>query len=109
MGLEQLARYAVSVAATVLTTPMGSPVTISNVSQRGCRFTSSDRIPVGTFTAIRIGRAPPIGGCVEWRAGNNYGMRFEREMHLIVLDHVRWFVSEPPALEPERIPDYQMR
>ncbi len=106
MGIEHSARYAVSVSAAVLTTPTGSPVRIRNLSQRGCRFTSPDKIPVGAVTAIRIGQAPPISGRVEWRDGNNYGLLFEEPLHAIVLDHVRCFLSKPPALEPERTSDF---
>lgn len=98
-------RYAVSVEATLLAPPACIPVTIKNISERGCRFTSAEVVAVGTPMAIQIGRVPPISGNVEWQVGPSHGMGFDRPLHDVILDHLRHFMSVPPALEPERSSD----
>ncbi len=95
-------RYAVWVEATLLAAQERIPVTIDNISRSGCRFTSPEVVAAGTPMAIQIGRVPPISGNVEWQIGASHGMVFDQLLHEVVLDHLRHFVSVPPALEPER-------
>jgi hypothetical protein len=80
-------------------------VRVTNLSARGCRFSSPDRrLGAGHFLALDFGRVGLVDARVKWRAGNLHGVRFERPLHPAVLDHIRYFLSEEPALMPEGCP-----
>ena len=97
-------RFNVIVAAAFRNGASGSrrAVRVTNLSARGCRFSSPDgRLGAGHFLTLDFGRVGLIDARVKWRAGNLHGIRFERALHPAVLDHIRYFLSEEPALVPE--------
>ena len=98
-------RYIVSLAATFHHGPAGPQgVRVSNLSARGCRFSSTARLERGSFVALTFGRAGMIDAKVRWRVGDTHGVRFDQPLSPAVLDHIRLFLSEQPALVAERQP-----
>lgn len=79
------------------------PVRVTNLSATGCRFVSSARrLGMGTCITLAFGRAGFVDAKVRWRMGDTHGVRFERALRPAVLDHIRLFLSEEPALVAER-------
>lgn len=99
-------RYNVAVAASFRNGTGGHrPVRVTNLSARGCRFASHDGLLVkGAFVTLSFGRAGAQDGRVKWRTGDMHGVRFDQPLEPGVLDHIRLFLSEQPALVAEREP-----
>ena len=104
--LRQEDRYDVAVAASFRSGPGASrPVRVVNLSSRGCRFVDRDgRLGVGTAVTLKFGRAETLDARVKWRVGKTHGIRFDQALEPMVLDHIRLFLSEEPALVAEREP-----
>jgi hypothetical protein len=98
-------RYDVSLAASFHHGPGGPrAVRVSNLSARGCRFGCPSKLDRGAFVAMTFGRAGMVDGRVRWRVGEAHGIRFDKPLSPAVLDHMRLFLSEEPALVAEREP-----
>ena len=98
-------RYDVAVGASYRNGPEGrSLVKVTNVSARGCRFMSERRLEVGSPILLSFGTASTLDAKVRWRVGKAHGIRFAEALHPTVLDHIRLFLSEEPALVAERAP-----
>jgi hypothetical protein len=104
-GAEPLyaSRYNVQVDASMLG-PEGSrqEVRLTNLSHSGCRFTAPRKLGLGAQITIAAGRAGLIAARVKWRVGTAHGVRFEQPISDAMLDHIRLFLSEQPALVAER-------
>jgi len=96
-------RYEVALAAD-LPTGKGSVarVTITNLSSWGCRFTGPRKAGLGDIVTVAIARIGRLDGQVRWRQGRTYGVRFDDQIPQVWLDHMRLFLSQPPALVAER-------
>lgn len=98
-------RYSVTVDASFGNEAVnGSAVRVTNVSARGCRFASVRRLDKGSRIVLAFGKAAVLDAKVRWRVGGAHGVRFEAPLHPAVLDHIRLFLSEEPALVAERVP-----
>jgi hypothetical protein len=98
-------RYSVTVDASVGDEAVaGSAVRVTNVSARGCRFSSVRRIEKGSLIVLAFGEAAVLDAKVRWRVGGAHGVRFEAPLHPVLLDHVRLFLSKEPAFVAERQP-----
>jgi hypothetical protein len=96
-------RYDVRVDASFGNEAMtGSAVRVTNVSARGCRFASMRRLDKGALIVLAFGDAAVLDAKVRWRLGGAHGVRFEQPLHPVVLDHIRLFLSNEPALVAER-------
>jgi hypothetical protein len=96
-------RYTVDLDARVRN-GSGTPgaVSVSNLSQRGCRFRLSDqRLGAGAFLTITVARVGFLDARVKWRDGDWHGIRFDHPLHPAVLDHIRLFLSRTPGLIEE--------
>ena len=82
----------------------GSPIRVTNVSSRGCRFASMRRLDKGSLIVLAFGEAAVLDAKVRWRVGGAHGVRFAEPLHPLVLDHIRLFLSKEPALVAERVP-----
>ena len=98
-------RYSVTVEASFGNEAVaGSAVRVTNVSSRGCRFSSVRRLDKGSPIMLAFGEAAVLDATVRWRVGGAHGVRFEAPLHPVVLDHIRLFLSKEPALVAERAP-----
>jgi len=98
-------RYDVHLEADLRGNPgEASPVRITNLSSRGCRFASARKSPLGSLITIAVGRIGHLEAEVKWRAGDTYGVRFDHPLPQVFLDHMRLFLSKEPALVAERQP-----
>lgn len=98
-------RYSVTVDASFGDEAVaGSAVRVTNVSARGCRFSTVRRIEKGAHIVLAFGQAAVLDAKVRWRVGGAHGVRFEAPLHPVVLDHIRLFLSKEPALVAERVP-----
>ena len=98
-------RYDVAVGASYWNGPDGRIlVKVTNVSARGCRFASERRLETGSPIVMAFGNAATLDAKVRWRVGKTHGIRFAEPLHPAVLDHIRLFLSEDPALVAERAP-----
>ena len=96
-------RYDVQLAGALQDgTGLADPVRITNLSRRGCRFTVAGRTRLGKLITIAVGRVGYLDAQVKWRLGSTYGVRFDDALPQVVLDHMRLFLSEQPALVAER-------
>ena len=77
------------------------PVEIFNLSASGCRFRSTRQLAEGDFLTLKVGPVGALDAKVVWREDDNHGVQFEQPLHPAVLDHVRLFLSENPALYVE--------
>jgi hypothetical protein len=82
----------------------GSAVRVTNVSARGCRFSSVRRLEKGSLIVLAFGSAAVLDAKVRWRVGGAHGVRFQEPLHPVVLDHIRLFLSKDPAYVAERMP-----
>ena len=98
-------RYNVAVGASYWNGGDGrTMVKVSNVSARGCRFASDRLLETGSPIVVSFGNAATVDAKVRWRVGKMHGVRFAEPLHPTVLDHIRLFLSEEPALYAERAP-----
>lgn len=69
-----------SVSCRIPATPI--PVTICNVSKRGCQARIGERYDVRKGFSILIDLTPDLTvlGRVIWQKGNNFGVRFDRPL-----------------------------
>lgn len=97
-------RYNIAVEASVRDgSDSHQPVSVTNLSAAGCRFVSPDlRLRMRTLVSLSFGRAGVVDAKVRWRVGDVHGVRFDRPLQPAVLDHIRMFLSEKPALVAER-------
>lgn len=96
-------RYDVQVSASMHSETGGDePVRVTNLSNRGCRFTSTRKMPRGAAISIKAGRAKPLQASVQWRVDHTHGVRFDEPIADALLDHIRLFLSEQPALIADR-------
>ena len=96
-------RYDVQVAASVTNGGTSEQtVKVTNLSSSGCRFTAYGTLRLGPLISIRAGRSALLKARVKWRDGNTYGVRFEDPVPPAILDHIRLFLSERPALVADR-------
>jgi len=72
-------------------------VKLSNLSTRGCRFASGQRMGPDAFLTLTMGSLDFIDARVTWRDGNVHGIRFLQPLHPAVLQHVCSFLSSKPA------------
>jgi len=78
-------------------------VKVSNISMRGCRFSSAHALERGAPIVLTFGGVA-LDAKVRWRVGKTHGVRFVEPLHSAVLDHIRLFLSETPAFSAEREP-----
>lgn len=98
-------RYDVTVDASFRNaTVVRSPVRVKNLSASGCRFSSQRRLDPGSLIVLTFGEAATLEATVRWRFGGAHGVRFAAALEPNVLDHIRMFLSEQPALVAEREP-----
>jgi hypothetical protein len=98
-------RYSVAVDASLGDEAVaGSAVKVTNVSARGCRFSTARRIEKGARIVLAFGETALLDAKVRWRVGGAHGVRFDAPLHPVVLDHIRLFLSKEPALVAEREP-----
>jgi len=106
MGYEERGdeRYSVGVDASFSNGTRGACVVkVTNLSASGCRFASTGpRLRMGALLSMTFGRAGLLEAQVKWRVGNTHGVRFDQPLAPALLDHVRLFLSEEPALVAER-------
>ena len=97
-------RYNVAVDASYCHGAASSrAVKVTNLSATGCRFVSPGRrLGMGTFVTLSFGRAGLVEARVRWRLGDTHGVRFDRALQPVMVDHIRLFVSKEPALVAER-------
>ena len=97
-------RYSVTVDASFGNEAVdGSPVKVTNVSARGCRFSTVKRLDKGSSIVLAFGKAAVLDAKVRWRVGGAHGVRFATPLHPAVLDHIRLFLSKEPALVAARV------
>jgi hypothetical protein len=98
-------RYSVTVDASFGDKAVaGSAVRVTNVSARGCRFSTVRRIEKGARIVLAFGEAAVLDAKIRWRVGGSHGVRFDAPLHPVVLDHIRLFLSKEPAVIAEREP-----
>jgi hypothetical protein len=92
-------RYGVEVEG-IIREPDGASheVTIANLSVHGCRFVSGRHLGADTALTIRCGPVGFIHARVAWRVGDVHGIAFEQALHPAVLDRIRTYLSQQPAL-----------
>ena len=96
-------RYAVVVTGKLRNASGTSEaIQITNLSVGGCRLMSRKRMGEGDFLTLRIGPVGTLDAKVAWREDDLHGIQFEQPLHQAVLDHLRLFLSEHPALYAER-------
>ena len=97
-------RYSVQVRASLCDGDSQShDVVVTNLSADGCSFTTSCEMPVGAQVRVAMGRIQAVAAQVQWRDGARHGLKFEQPLSHVVLDHIRLFLSSPPALVAERL------
>lgn len=77
-------------------------VMVTNLSNTGCRFDAKRKLGLGAAIAIQAGRTEPVWARIRWRVGDAHGASFDEPLPDAVLDHLRMFLSETPALIAER-------
>lgn len=77
-------------------------IRLSNLSARGCRFSTGKRMGPGAFLTLTMGSLDFIDAQVTWRDGNVHGIRFLQPLHPAVLAHVCSHVSSKPG-EPQAL------
>ena len=98
-------RYNVVVGASFRNgTATRNLVKVSNISARGCRFSSAHALEMGSPIVLTFGSAAALDARVRWRVGKAHGVRFAAPLHPAELDHIRLFLSEEPAFVAEREP-----
>ena len=98
-------RYSVTINASFGNEAVdGSAIRVTNLSARGCRFSSVRRLDKGSAIVLAFGEAAVLDAKVRWRVGGAHGVRFSVPLHPVVLDHIRLFLSKEPALVAERVP-----
>lgn len=98
-------RYDVAVDASFRNATLArSPVRVKNLSASGCRFSSQRRLEAGSLIVLTFGEVATLDATVRWRFGGAHGVRFATALDPGVLDHIRLFLSEQPALVAEREP-----
>jgi hypothetical protein len=66
-----------------------TPVSISDLSARGCRvFTADEGIGIGSCVFVRLNDLAPLRATARWRRGGNVGLEFDQPLYLPVLDHL---------------------
>ncbi len=71
---------------------------VSDLSRTGCRITSPRRrLGPNSFLTITVAGVGFLDARVQWRDGNEHGIRFDRPLHQAVLDHIRHYLSREPA------------
>jgi hypothetical protein len=97
-------RYGVEVAGVIRSGALPEDtVSIANLSIDGCRFSAPRRrIAAGTLLTMTVGPVAVLQARVIWRVGPVHGVAFDQPLHPAVLDHIRLFLSEEPALIEER-------
>ena len=97
-------RYRVQVSAR-LSNGEAEPhhVVVINLSAEGCGFSAPCEMPVGAVVNMAMGRIETLSARVLWRQGERHGLQFEQPLSHVVLDHIRLFLSSPPALVAERV------
>ena len=104
-GERRDARYEVTVDASFRNAKVNrSSVRVTNLSARGCRFSSVRRLEKGSLIVLTFGAAATLEANVRWRFGGSHGVRFVKPLRPAVLDHIRLFLSEQPAFVAEREP-----
>jgi hypothetical protein len=78
-------------------------VVVTSLSADGCGFASACEMPVGAPVSMAMGRIGALSARVQWREGECHGLAFEQPLSHVVLDHIRLFLSDPPALVAERV------
>lgn len=104
MGLEMRRepRYAVVITGNLRNASLRPQVVqVTNLSASGCRLESERRLGQGDFITLKIGPIGPLDAKVAWRDADAHGIEFEGPLHAAVLDHMRLFLSENPALYAE--------
>lgn len=97
-------RYSVQVPASVSDGESPShEVVVTNLSADGCGFSTSREMPIGAKVCMAMGRIQSLAAQVQWREGERHGLKFEQPLSRVVLDHIRLFLSSPPALVAERV------
>ena len=64
-------------------------------------MTSLRRLGDGDYITLKIGPVGPLDAKIVWRDVDEHGIEFEGPLHPAVLDHLRLFLSENPALYAE--------
>ena len=104
MGVEMRRepRYAVVISGNLRNASMRPQVVqVTNLSASGCRLVSPRRLGQGDYITLKIGPVGPLDAKVAWREADDHGIEFEAPLHPAVLDHMRLFLSENPALYAE--------
>ena len=97
-------RYRVQVRASLRNGECDAhDVVVTNLSADGCGFSASCKMAVGSVVSMAVGRIEALGARVQWREGDRHGLQFEQPLSHVVLDHIRLFLSKPPALVAERV------
>ncbi len=96
-------RYRVQVRASLSGEVGAHEVVVTNLSADGCGFSASSEMPIGSVVSMAMGRIAALDAHVLWRDGDRHGLRFVKPLSHVVLDHIRLFLSTPPALVAERV------
>jgi hypothetical protein len=78
------------------------PVRITNLSSWGCRFTVARQAKLGKLVTLAVARIGQVDGQIKWTDGRTYGVHFDDQLPKVWLDHMRLFLSQPPAFVAER-------
>lgn len=79
-----------------------TPVSISDLSARGCRvWTTDDSIGVGSCVFVRLNDLAPLRATARWRRGASVGLEFDQPLYIPVLDHLlgQWTFAMTVELE----------
>jgi hypothetical protein len=68
-----------------------------NISQGGLRVSSPNDLPVGAELVVSLNGLAPITGRLQWKDGDQYGIRFNRPVGLPVL--VAWLRDQQTQLK----------
>ena len=96
-------RYRVQVRASLNGEGGAHDVVVTNLSSDGCGLSTGCEMQVGSAVSMAVGRIEPLDAHVQWREGERHGLRFKQPLSHVVLDHIRLFLSTPPALVAERV------
>ena len=64
------------------------PVTVTNISAKGCRADTPHRFYPGSFLLLSFSSLGPLGAIVTWRKEGAVGFRFVRPLDGAVLYHI---------------------
>jgi hypothetical protein len=78
-------------------------IVVTNLSAEGCGFSTSCEMPVGSELSLAMGRIQALAARVQWRDGERHGLQFIEPLSHVIVDHIRLFLSSPPALVAERV------